>query len=105
MENYFSRREQEVIRDCKNQSDEFYRIWTRKEAAIKTTGVGLNCKLSEVDTSEENVIFKSKTGQTTLYLRSLKFLDTYISLGSLFPIEIISETEINNLSFRDFFAD
>jgi 4'-phosphopantetheinyl transferase len=73
--------EQSKFRSLKNdqESDYFYKIWTRKEAWLKLTGEGVNDKLKTLDFSETSNEFKVNIkDHPDLYMYSWKETPEYM---------------------------
>ncbi|AFH50190.1 Phosphopantetheinyl transferase [Ignavibacterium album JCM 16511] len=52
VENYFSKEEIQVFKNMDNRNDQtnlFYKIWTRKEALVKASGKGISDDLSQIN--------------------------------------------------------
>lgn len=69
-----------VLAPDENQAD-FLRIWTRKEACLKATGVGLIDDLTSVSVVADTVTLDG----ITLYLRDLEFPDHAAALATTVP--------------------
>lgn len=72
-ENFFASEEIKRFRSAKNSAEEFYRIWTRKEALLKKSGSGIEYKkLKSIDTfayeEAEFVEYKRGLYMTTVCL-------------------------------------
>lgn len=49
---YFSKKERSIIVNSINPSEIFYKLWTRKEAVLKASGIGISDYLNEIEVSE-----------------------------------------------------
>lgn len=81
---YFNEKEQAVIyADKNNERDNFYKFWTRKEAILKTCGIGLINDLGKLDmsgkTSISPILLKqyAQWFSTDFYVRSFSIDENY----------------------------
>ncbi len=72
---YLTTREQEEIKKSSNQSDEFLKIWTRKEAFYKAIGTGIYKKDSLRDINCLNNVIRHK--QRDWHIESSLFQEAY----------------------------
>jgi 4'-phosphopantetheinyl transferase len=86
-------------------TDYFFRIWTRKEAWLKLTGEGVNDKLRELDFSGEELLFLPTTPEEDLYMSSWNETTDYIatlasfnkfSSSRFFGSELLFTAAMNN---------
>jgi 4'-phosphopantetheinyl transferase len=49
---YFSNTEQQKILDAAQPAETFYKYWTRKEAVLKASGIGITDELKKIEVSE-----------------------------------------------------
>jgi len=87
------------FRTLKNsdESDYFYRIWTRKEAWLKLTGEGINDKLKELDFSgKTSTVPLPPHGHHDLYMTSWNESPEYIATLAAFS---------NSSNIRFFISD
>lgn len=68
---FFSPNEYKYILESKNQNNEFYGIWTKKEAYIKLLGTGLATPLSSFDVTEKNLCENFYTKLFSDYILSI----------------------------------
>lgn len=54
---FFSEFERALIDRAKNSNEVFFKLWTRKESLLKSDGCGITVTLSEVDVTENEVVF------------------------------------------------
>jgi 4'-phosphopantetheinyl transferase len=53
--------------DVQNQVEKFYEVWTKKEAFLKYTGLGLAGRLSKLDVLEQKYIYRKYEWYGKLY--------------------------------------
>lgn len=51
--------EQKVLEKSKNKTSLFYSLWIKKEALIKTTGIGINVDFTTIDCSKSKTSFNA----------------------------------------------
>jgi len=97
---FFTIREQQQIADSVNSLEEFYKIWTRKEAVLKVTGWGLNINPQEVNTHLD--IVKLNNFDNQISLKSYKFNNFYISIAA-FSNFVVYFHEIECINYANLF--
>ncbi len=53
---FLHHREKDLITNCEDPAQSFYKIWTRKEAVLKASGLGICCELNSIDAHTDTVI-------------------------------------------------
>ncbi len=56
--------EKEFIASRTDQATSFYNIWTRKEAVLKASGMGIHCELNAVDAHQDMVWVQNRSYST-----------------------------------------
>jgi len=84
----------DMIQSSDNPLLSFYRLWTRKEAVVKGTGLGLQIPLSSFDVRED----AATVGDNRWYLKTVNFKENY----SLHLATDVSSIEEPVVSFVDF---
>ena len=70
----------------------FYKYWTRKEAFLKATGMGLNIPLKEAEVIDNKIIWENKEW----FLQEIKLDEGYIAhLSSNISLSRIIVKKIN----------
>jgi len=59
-DSYFTPKEWAVIKGANNQTDMFFKFWTRKEAVLKAIGTGFSTPLQAVEVIEDDAKYKGK---------------------------------------------
>jgi 4'-phosphopantetheinyl transferase len=59
-EDYLTMHEWAYINGAEEPKEAFYEIWTKKEAALKASGIGLDTDLNKVDVSDQKVTLLGK---------------------------------------------
>lgn len=72
---YYTKKEQQVVMDSPNQSNEFLKIWTRKEAFYKAIGTGIYKKnsLKDINSLNDTIHYKEQNW----YVKSLSFQEAH----------------------------
>lgn len=65
-ERWFTKSEQEYIKDSKNPKDAFYEIWVRKESFVKAVGAGLNMSLDSFSVLSDVVMNGNERYELTM---------------------------------------
>lgn len=78
---YFSAREQKAIVESKKPENTFYKFWTRKEAFLKSSGVGITDKLKDIEVNKEENVINNIKGVCTVQSFQLKD-DFYASIAA-----------------------
>lgn len=77
IKSYFSSKEQNAILNSSNANETFYKFWTRKEAVLKATGIGIIDNLKEIEICEtENL---SNFSHIDLFNYSFKIDDSFFA--------------------------
>lgn len=107
IEYYFTKNEQNKINNEKNSIEEFYKLWTRKEALQKAIGKGLWSNINQSDVCRNEVQAETLDLNNKLsryYLSSIYLGQHYISVVTSFRSKI-NIYEIDNINLNSFFAD
>lgn len=101
----FSSKEQQFLAGNTNLRDNFFRLWTRKEALLKAIGIGIIDELSCIEVSQKsNAIRKEIISEVIVspvydnhFVYSLKVTDYFISVAvpAESRIKLIMANEIN----------
>lgn len=95
---YFTDKEQTKVLEAESQVYKFYEIWTRKEALLKTMGVGINYQLNQLDVNNAVVEVKLNNNTEKIYLETIKLPQAFISVAAYMPFEV-NPLEINPDNF------
>lgn len=89
---YFSNLEKQSL-NCQFPSNQFFKIWTRKEAMTKALGIGLSDELIQIDVLKNEIYLEHHQFQKC-FLKTYNFEEQYIfSLANFTSIEKITFLE------------
>ncbi len=57
-------KEKDVIISSEDHERSFYEIWTRKEAVLKASGLGISCEMNSIDAHKDMVIVNGRSYYT-----------------------------------------
>lgn len=102
-QNYFSNDEQKAVNQSLNPLNEFYKLWTRKEAVLKATGIGLNTDLCQIEVlGNKCTINQNPIINKTYAIESIKVDNAFISFASPY-FERIIEKKVTPQNYYSFF--
>jgi 4'-phosphopantetheinyl transferase len=92
-DNEFSKEELKKIHSAENPLQQFYTLWTQKEAFLKAIGEGLNVPLNEVVIVNDKIIWKKEEW----FLKEINIVPAYIAHLSTDAFDAI--IEMKEISF------
>jgi phosphopantetheine--protein transferase-like protein len=87
-DSYFSEREQEYLKKSANPLEDFYLLWTRKEALLKAIGIGLNTPLKKIGVCGKinQLAYENLCGQNKFNVDSQYYIYSGKGYGHLISI-------------------
>jgi 4'-phosphopantetheinyl transferase len=101
IDTYFTKNEQNLIKKTQYPAEEFYRLWTRKEALLKAIGTGIATEIKSIDVTCETV--KTDTSDDNYFLWSIKMKGHYISIACINPFTV-SLVNVNAENIKSYFS-